>query len=109
MEQTASTKEQTPSANLYGDITKMLEHFKLPGLDVAAIVESRRKDIDALMTANRLALEAAQSLGQKQVEMLRHSLGEIRSAISSTSTTKDPAQPASKNSELVQRVLQTVL
>ena len=32
--------ENTPSNNLFGDFTKMLEQFKLPGLDVAAIVES---------------------------------------------------------------------
>ena len=31
--------EQTTSTNLFGDITKMLEQYKLPGIDVAAIVD----------------------------------------------------------------------
>ena len=43
--------EQTTSANLFGDIVKLLEQYKLPGIDVAAIVDMRRKDIEALMTA----------------------------------------------------------
>ena len=66
--------EQTTSTNLFGDITKMLEQYKLPGIDVAAIVDMRRKDIEALMTANRVALEGAQSVGEKQVEILRSTL-----------------------------------
>ena len=101
--------ESKPSPNLFGDFAKVFEQLKLPGLDVAAIVESRRKDIEALMTANRLALEAAQSLGQKQVEMLRHSLTEIRDAITHAGAAKGSEEPAARNSELVQRILQTVL
>lgn len=55
--------ETTPT-NLFGDIVKLLEQYKLPGIDIAAIIEMRRKDIEALMTANRVALEGAQSVGQ---------------------------------------------
>ena len=41
----------------------------------------RRKDIEALMTANRFVLEGAQSVGQKQVEMLRSTLDQLSSLI----------------------------
>ena len=33
--------EQT---NPFGDLTKMLEQFKVPGVDMSALVESRKKD-----------------------------------------------------------------
>lgn len=72
--------ETTPT-NLFGDIVKLLEQYKLPGIDIAAIIEMRRKDIEALMTANRVALEGAQSVGQKQVEILRSTLDQLSSLI----------------------------
>jgi hypothetical protein len=72
--------ETTPT-NLFGDIVKLLEQYKLPGIDIAAIIEMRRKDIEALMTANRVALEGAQSIGQKQVEILRSTLDQLSSLI----------------------------
>jgi len=34
--------ETTPT-NLFGDIVKLLEQYKLPGIDIAAIIEMRRK------------------------------------------------------------------
>ena len=36
-------------ANPFGDLTKMFEQFKVPGVDMGAIVESRRKDMEALI------------------------------------------------------------
>lgn len=34
-----------------GDVGKLLQKFKLPGIDIAAIVESQRKDMQALADA----------------------------------------------------------
>jgi phasin family protein len=66
-------------ANLFGDFTRLMEQFKLPGIDVAAMMEARRKDIEALAAANRTALEGVQSLAQKQAEILRTTLDELQS------------------------------
>ena len=35
--------------NPFGDLMKMFEHLKMPGIDMAAIVEARRKDVEALV------------------------------------------------------------
>ena len=99
--------EQAARSDLYGDITKLLEQFKLPGIDVNAIVESRRKDIEALVNANRAALEGAQALGQKQVEILRNTLGELRSAIHDATAAEGSS--SEKASHLVQQILQKTL
>ena len=69
------------AANPFGDFTKMLEQFKLPGFDVPAIMEARRKDVEALVTANQTAFQGMQSLAQKQAEMLRTTLGELQSRV----------------------------
>jgi hypothetical protein len=54
--------ERPDAANPFGEFTKMLEQFKLPGFDVPAIMEARRKDVEALVTANQAALQGMQSL-----------------------------------------------
>jgi phasin family protein len=101
--------EQTTSTNLFGDITKMLEQYKLPGIDVAAIVDMRRKDIEALMTANRVALEGAQSVGQKQVEILRSTLDQLSSLIQQATASGSMTEKTTKTGELVQQFLQRAL
>ena len=99
--------EQAAPSDLYGDITKLLEQFKLPDIDTKAIVESRRKDIEALVSANRTALEGAQALGQKQIEILRNTLGELQSAIHNA--TAAGGSPSAQASEFVQQILQKTL
>ena len=100
--------ETTPT-NLFGDIVKLLEQYKLPGIDIAAIIEMRRKDIEALMTANRVALEGAQSIDQKQVEILRSSLDQLSSLIQQATASGSMTEKTTKTGELVQQVLQRAL
>ena len=100
--------ETTPT-NLFGDIVKLLEQYQLPGIDIAAIIEMRRKDIEALMTANRVALEGAQSAGQKQVELLRGTLDQLSSLIQQATASGSMTEKTTKTRELVQQVLQRAL
>ena len=100
--------ETTPT-NLFGDIVKLLEQYQLPGIDIAAIIEMRRKDIEALMTANRVALEGAQSAGQKQVELLRGTLDQLSSLIQQATASGSMTEKTTKTGELVQQVLQRAL
>jgi phasin family protein len=100
---------QTTTPSLSGDIVKMLEQFKLPGIDVAAIIEARRKDIDAVMTANRVALDGAQALGQKQAEILRKTLEEVRSLVQQATAAGSMTEKSSKAGELVQKALHEAL
>ena len=99
--------EQPNAANPFGEFTKMLEQFKLPGFDVPAIMEARRKDVEAMVTANQTALQGMQSLGQKQAEMLRTTLGELQSLVNQMSASGAPQ--AANMAELVQQTLHKAL
>jgi len=67
--------------NALGDLTKMLEQFKFPGVDTNEIVEARRKDIDALVLANQAAYDGMQALVNKQGELLKKAMEDIQSAV----------------------------
>jgi phasin family protein len=66
--------------NPFGDVTKMLEQFKVPGVDMGAIVESRRKDIEVLTAANKALFESMQAMAKKQTEMLTQAMQSVQEA-----------------------------
>ncbi len=68
--------------NPFGDLTKMLEQFKVPGVDMSALIESRKKDIEVIVEANRNAYECMQQLARKQTEMLTRAMQDIQAAAS---------------------------
>jgi len=91
------------ASNPFAEFNKMLEQFKLPGFDVPAIMEARRKDVEALVQANQTAFQGMQSLAQKQAEMLRTTLAELQSLTGQLSASG--AAPSAKTAELIQQSL----
>ena len=90
------------------DITKLMEQFKLPGVDIPAIVEARRKDIEALAEANRIAFEGMQALAQKQAEILQKSMQEAQAAMQGMAAGPSAAS-AGNPGELIQQAFQRAL
>ncbi|MEM5401129.1 MULTISPECIES: TIGR01841 family phasin [Paraburkholderia] len=99
--------ESTNPTNLFAEYTKVLGQFKLPGVDVAAILESRRKDIEALAQANSAALAGVQSLGLKQAEILRTTMTELQSLVAKLGA--QGVAPGANTGEVVQQALHKAL
>jgi phasin family protein len=64
----------------FGDMKNMLAQLKMPGIDMAAILESRRKDVEALVEANKSAYESMQAIARKQTEMMAESMKVMQEA-----------------------------
>ena len=79
----ASGASAKPSFGLpsLDDLGKLVDRLKLPGVDVAAIVDSQRKDMEALAEANRQAYEGIKALAQRRNEILRAALVEWQDAM----------------------------
>ncbi|MFC0400327.1 phasin family protein [Paraburkholderia rhizosphaerae] len=95
------------AANPFADFNKMLEQFRLPGFDVPAVMEARRKDVEALVAANQTALQGMQSLAQQQADMLRSTLAELQSLASKHAAAG--GMPSAQTAELVQQTLHKAL
>lgn len=65
----------------FGDLGKLIEKFKLPGIDIAAIVESQRTDMEALAEANREAYEGIKTLAKRRNEILQEALAQWQEAM----------------------------
>ncbi|MCP3710681.1 TIGR01841 family phasin [Paraburkholderia sp. CNPSo 3274] len=71
---------------IFAEYTKLISQFKLPGVDVGAFLESRRKDFEALAEANMTALAGVQQVGQKQADIFRAKVTELQSLVTRLST-----------------------
>jgi phasin family protein len=84
------------------DFGKLIEQLKLPGVDINALMEWQRKDMEALAEANRQAYEGVQALAQRRGEILRETLAQWQDALSDA-TGKDVL---TKQTEAAQRGVQ---
>ena len=91
------------------DVKQLLEQFKLPGVDVNALMEARRKDVEALVTANRQAYEGMQLLAHRQAEMLKEAMAELQAATEDMMSGKSPGIGAAKQAELGKQTFEKAL
>lgn len=68
----------TTQTNPFANVTKMMLDFKVPGLDMSPIIESQRKDMEALAESNKVTYEAMQAMAQKQSEILTRTMQGIQ-------------------------------
>ena len=89
----------------FPDIRKMLEQMKLPGVDVNAIIEAQRNNIEALTRANQQAYQNLQALATRQSEVMHKAAVELQGAMKDMAG-KSPAEAAKAGMEFTQRAVQ---
>jgi len=82
------------------DITKAADQFKVPGLDAQALVEYQKRNLEAVASANKIALEGAQAVIRRQAEILRQSVEEASKALSELNAAGTPQDKFVKQAEL---------
>ena len=87
----------------------MLEQFKVPGMDMPALIEAGRKEIDALVEANKAAQEAMQALARKQTEMLTEAMQGFQDAVKSAASGVGGVADPAKQAELARKAYQKTL
>jgi phasin family protein len=109
---TNSNNPFNPFANLdlsQFDMTKMLSEYKLPGVDVNALVEAQCKNIEAVAAANKLAVESVQAIAKRQAEMLNESMAAVSNAAQEIAKAENPQDMTAKEAELARDALEKAL
>lgn len=91
------------SVNRLFDVTKAFGDFRLPGFDVAAIVGTQRKNLEALAQANQLAVEGMRALAQRQAEIARQALDEASTLVREWTRPAAPEERLAKNVEVAKQ------
>jgi phasin family protein len=102
------TQPAMDMSNAVDNLTKMLEQFKLPGVDTKEILDARRKDVDALVQANKAIYEGMQALANKQGELLRTAMADIQAAVKGAAGGIGVGDPG-KQGELARKAYEKVL
>src|SRR5260370_7449604 len=70
----------------FEDLKKLIEKFQLPNLDIDALIDWQRKDMEALTEMNRQASEGLKALVERRNEILHETLSEWQAAIKETTS-----------------------
>jgi phasin family protein len=102
------TKMMDPS-KLMGDFPKLMGDFKVPGVDVEAVVASQRRNLEALGAANQLAVEGMQAVARRQTEIFRQMMEETSQAMRDMMAAGSPEDKASRQTEMVKEAFKRAI
>lgn len=91
------------------DVAKMLSEFRVPGLDVDAMLKAQRKNLDALAEANKAAAEGYQAVAKRQAEILKETMEEATAAVREAMSGGSPEANAARQAELFKAALERAL
>jgi len=110
---TTKTSAENGAKEATSRIREIFENFRLPGFDFDAWISARQADIDAMSKATSVAYSGAQSISEKQAELLKNALGELSAATkvrsASESAGEKIADITKQEAELVQNTLSRTL
>ena len=103
-----STGMDATSTQWLDDFKKLTEKIQLPGVDVAALVDWQRKDLEALVEANRQAYEGVRALIERRNEILQETLAQWQAAVKDATSSEAIAKQAEAGKQGVQQVIANI-
>ncbi len=89
------------ASNPQAEFMRMMAEFRMPqALDFESFAAAQRRNIEALSAANRVALEGAQAVAKRHMEILQQSMSEMTEAMRTLATAEAPQEKAAKQADL---------
>lgn len=86
------------------DPMKLFRDMKLPALpDMEAVLSTYQRNLEVLSQANRVALEGAQTVAKRHMEILQQTMSELTENMQALSAIESPQAKAAKQAELLKR------
>lgn len=82
---------------------KMMEGVKVPGVDMDALIESQRKNIEAMSKAAQLTADGAAAISQRQLEILKATREQMNAAL------QDMKLTGEQQGEFVRKAVETAM
>ena len=84
-------------------LKQMAEKYKLPNVDIAALVDWQRKDMEALIEANRQANEGIRALIERRNEILGETFAEWQAAVQNLAGNMTGTDVLSKQADIAKQ------
>lgn len=93
--ETAKKDDATDASSVFPfDFTKLLGPYSLAGVDYSKLLERERKNIAALVEANKIVFDGWQALLRKQAEIFQETMAQAVASARQQDTTKTRAEVA---------------
>lgn len=94
-----------PSAML-SEMTSALKNMKVPGLDVESMVAAQKRNMEAVIGANRAIFEGAQAAVHRQVELLQETMSQATQGVRDLGKSSSPPEAVAKQAELAKQTFE---
>lgn len=86
------------------DLKKLMGGVKMPSMpDMEAVLAAYKRNLEALTEANRVALEGAQVVARRHMEIMQSTMAGLSSTMKDLNTNQTPASRAAKQAELLRK------
>lgn len=86
------------------EFSRLFSDMKLPAMpDMGALMDAHRRNLETLSAANRVALDGAQAVARRHMEIMQQSMAELSETIQALSSADGPQAKAAKQAELMKR------
>jgi phasin family protein len=91
------------------ELTSKLKDYRLPSIEVDAVVASQRENVEALANASRAAFEGAQAVAKRQAEILQETMNQTAKSLGTLAEAGSPPEVAAKQAELSKEAFEKAL
>jgi phasin family protein len=103
-------KSSTPFGVKDFDISKLFSDMKIPAMpDMEAVLAAHKRNLEALADANRVALEGAQAVARRNMEIMQSTMSNLSSTLKSISVSDSPANRAAKQTDLLKEAYENAV
>ena len=99
---TATRKMSDMGANAMTEFSRMFADMKMPPMpDMEALMAAHRRNLETLSAANRVALEGAQAVARRNMEIMQQTMTELTETMRSFANMENPSTRASRQADLL--------
>ncbi len=97
--------EASDPATILTEMTRRFTEMRFPTMipDSSALLAAHRRNMEVLSNANRLALEGAQAVARRHMEIMQQTMTELSEHMRELSTPETPQAKAARQAELVKK------
>jgi phasin family protein len=92
------------------DFKKIFSDMKVPPMpDMEAVLSAHKRNLEALSEANRVALEGAQAVARRHMEIMQSTMAGLTDTLKSMAVNEAPASRAAKQAELLKQAYENAV
>ncbi len=92
------------------DFSKVFKDMKIPPMpDMEVVLAAHKRNLEALTEANRVALEGAQAVAKRHLEIMQSTMSGLTETMKSMSVSEPPAARAAKQADMLKQAYENAV